>query len=174
MQPATRPHFVASVPAIVAKLETLGVPPAALIASDAPHAQWQRTAKMARAVREKINALGLKPRGINVLTEGTHARETWAAFRHMFAGDPPVGIISIPKSIQPGYRWWASNARARIQWPFQICVTYVTFSTRALLGPNRGSESLYVRGVRCTAIFAFLSSYRDCCCLFRAMPTIWP
>jgi hypothetical protein len=92
-----------------ARLETLGVPPAALVPCPAPFANWLRTSKTAHAVRDKIVELGLKPKGINVVTAGPHARETWVAYQHAFGPGMPVGIISIPKTNYPADRWWLSR-----------------------------------------------------------------
>ena len=92
-----------------ARLAELGVPRDAIITSPAPFARWRRTAKMADAVREKIAALGLKPKGINVITAGPHARETWVAYQHAFGAEMPIGIISIPKNNYPADRWWLSR-----------------------------------------------------------------
>ncbi len=112
-------------------LEELGVPRNALIACVAPYAQWRRTANMARAVRERIHKLGFKPQGINVLTEGTHARETWAAFRHMFGGEIPVGIIAIPKVNFPAPRWWATGQAPWVAKDFLGWLKEIVFPIRS-------------------------------------------
>lgn len=91
------------------RLEKLGIPSKALVPCQAPFASWMRTAKTARAVQAKVAELGLKPRGINVITAGPHARETWVAYQHAFGDTMPVGIISIPKSDYPADRWWLSR-----------------------------------------------------------------
>lgn len=91
------------------RLRELGVPPGDLLACPAPFATWLRTSKTARAVRAKVDELGLKPRGVNVLTAGPHARETWVAYEHAFGKDTPVGIISIPKTNYPADRWWLNR-----------------------------------------------------------------
>jgi len=91
------------------RLEELGVPRDRLIPCPAPFAEWRRTAKSAQAVRGKVHELGLKPRGINVITEGTHARESWVAYRHIFGKETPVGIVAVPKPRPPGFRWWTST-----------------------------------------------------------------
>jgi hypothetical protein len=91
------------------RLEKLGIPPNALVPCPAPFASWMRTSKTAMAVHAKIIGLGLKPKGINVITAGPHARETWVAYQHAFGDTMPVGIISIPKSDYPADRWWLSR-----------------------------------------------------------------
>lgn len=84
-----------------ARLERLGIAPNAIALCPAPFARWLRTSKTAQAVQHKIAELGLKPKGINVLTAGPHARETWVAYQHIFGPEVPVGIISVPKNNYP-------------------------------------------------------------------------
>ena len=103
----SEPESLAQVSA--AKLEKLGIPHGSLVVCPAPFTRWMRTNKSAHAVHEKIAELGLKPKGINVLTAGPHARETWAAYRHAFGADAPIGIISIPKNEYPADRWWLTK-----------------------------------------------------------------
>ena len=91
------------------RLEELGVPHSSLFPCPAPFASWMRTFKTAKAVRAKTIELGLKPRGINVITAGPHARETWVAYQHAFGETMPVGIISIPKTNYPADRWWLTG-----------------------------------------------------------------
>ena len=93
----------------VSRLEAFGVPRAVLLPCPAPFARWLRTSKTAIAVRDKIAERGLKPRGINVITAGPHARETWVAYQHAFGDKTPVGVISIPKNNYPANRWWLSR-----------------------------------------------------------------
>lgn len=92
-----------------AHLEQLGIPHDAMVPCPAPFARWLRTSKMARAVKEKTGALQFQPRGINVISAGPHARETWVAYQHIFGSSMPVGIISIPKNNYPANRWWLSR-----------------------------------------------------------------
>ncbi|HEY4245782.1 MAG TPA: hypothetical protein VGM64_02935 [Lacunisphaera sp.] len=91
------------------QLEQLGIPHDAVMPCPAPFARWLRTSRTAGAVKEKTATLQFKPRGINVITAGPHARETWVAYQHIFGASPPVGIISIPKNNYPANRWWLSR-----------------------------------------------------------------
>lgn len=93
---------------MVSRLEELGVPPDALMACPAPFTGWRRTSKTAQAVKTKTAEVGIAIKGINVVTAGPHARETWVAYRHVFGETMPVGIISIPKTNYPADRWWLS------------------------------------------------------------------
>jgi hypothetical protein len=90
-------------------LEKFGIPSRQIVPCPAPYARWLRTSKTAQAVRHKIEELGLKSKGINVVTAGPHARETWVAYQHVFGDRMPVGIISIPKKNYPADRWWLSR-----------------------------------------------------------------
>jgi len=91
------------------RLAALGVPSSAIVACPAPFARWLRTSKTARAVRAKVDGFKVHPRGLNVITAGPHARETWVAYQHAFGDQTPVGIISIPKADYPADRWWLSR-----------------------------------------------------------------
>lgn len=104
-----QPGLISDAPRTAARLEELGVPGKSILACPAPFARWLRTSKTARAVHVRVVGLGLKPRGINVLTAGPHARETWVAYEHAFRPQTPVGIISIPKNNYPADRWWLSQ-----------------------------------------------------------------
>jgi hypothetical protein len=91
------------------ELKRLGVPAQQLIECPAPFARWLRTSKTARAVRLKADQAVPHYHGVNVVTAGPHARETWVAYQHIFESAVPVGIISIPKNNYPPNRWWLSR-----------------------------------------------------------------
>lgn len=91
------------------RLHELGVAQKQILACPAPFATWRRTAKTALAVEAKVAELQLNPTGVNVVTAGPHARETWVAYEHAFGQTMPVGIISIPKTNYPANRWWLSR-----------------------------------------------------------------
>jgi len=92
-----------------AELKKLGVPAQEVIECPAPFVRWLRTSKTARAVRAKADTLKLGEKGVNVITAGPHARETWVAYEHAFGKVVPVGIISVPKIDYPANRWWLSR-----------------------------------------------------------------
>ena len=91
------------------ELKKAGVPAQQLIECPAPFARWLRTSKTARAVRLKTDQAGLNYHGVNVITAGPHARETWVAYEHAFGKKAPVGIISVPKTNYPANRWWLNR-----------------------------------------------------------------
>lgn len=92
------------------RLVALGLDSAIIEACPAPPTSFNRTATMARAVRDRIKTLGLQPRGVNVVTLGPHGRQSLLAYQRMLGKDIPVGIITIPKNDYDPARWWASCA----------------------------------------------------------------
>ncbi len=92
------------------QLVAMGVDPTLVEACPAPAAGWNRTSKMARAVHDRLVALNLQPKGLNVVTLGPHARQTRLAYMRVLGPRIPVGVISIPKNDYVPARWWASVA----------------------------------------------------------------
>lgn len=72
-----------------------------------------RTYNSAVALRDWFHEHGLQPAGINVLTEGTHARRTWLLFQKALGPDVKVGIISVPNPDYDARHWWRSSAGVR-------------------------------------------------------------
>ncbi len=94
-------------------LAASGIDPAKIVAAPAPLTGWNRTSSMARAVRDRMFAQPARPRGVNVVTLGPHARQTRLAYSRMMGPEIPVGVISIPKDDYNADRWWASSAGIR-------------------------------------------------------------
>jgi hypothetical protein len=91
-------------------LARLGAPPDTLLEAPGVKTYRQRTLESARAVRDRLRELGIRPQGINVISEGPHARRTWATYRRVFRGDAvPVGVINVPPQDYDPERWWASS-----------------------------------------------------------------
>lgn len=65
-----------------------------------------RTFSAAVALRDWIQNHERFVRGINVVTEDTHARRTWLLFQRAFGKNVQVGIISVPNADYPANRWW--------------------------------------------------------------------
>lgn len=87
-----------------------GVPKDLIEACPAEYPSFNRTSHMARAVRERMQALKYHPEGVNVITLGPHARQTLVAYNRMLGRTTAVGIISYPKNDYNPARWWASSA----------------------------------------------------------------
>ena len=86
------------------------VSPSIIIDSTTPATSWNRTSHMARAVRDRMDLLGIKPKGVNVLTLGSHGRQSRLAYRRILGPQILVGVITIPKNDYDPARWWASLA----------------------------------------------------------------
>jgi uncharacterized SAM-binding protein YcdF (DUF218 family) len=69
-----------------------------------------RTFGSAIALRNWIQENEPLVRGINVVTEDTHARRTWLLFQRAFGKNVQVGIISVPNPDYPPNQWWHYSA----------------------------------------------------------------
>ena len=98
---------------IAGRLAKSGIDPARIVAAPAPPKVWDRTSHMARAVRDRLFAGSVKPRGVNVITLGPHARQSLLAYSRMIGPGIPVGVISVPKDDYDPDLWWASAAGIR-------------------------------------------------------------
>ena len=91
------------------KLMQLGLDPSRIIACPTPISVWNKTGTMARAVRERIGSIDIDLKGVNVLTRGTHARQTRVAYRRILKGTGDIGVISIPYHKYDIDYWWLSK-----------------------------------------------------------------
>lgn len=90
-------------------LEKMQFPKDRLIPAPAGPTRRHRTFESARHVRRTLLQKGYPLRGINVLTEGPHARRTWTVYQKVFGPEVPIGIISLePRNYDPK-RWWGSS-----------------------------------------------------------------
>ena len=65
-----------------------------------------RTYSSAAALREWLRDHNLRPRAINIVTEGAHARRTRLLFQRALGPNVAVGVISIPSPDFDAKRWW--------------------------------------------------------------------
>ncbi len=72
-----------------------------------------RTYNSALALRDWFRKRGLRPGGINVLTEDAHARRTRLLFQEALGPDIEVGIISAANPDYDARHWWRSSAGVR-------------------------------------------------------------
>jgi len=63
-----------------------------------------RTLSSVLAFRDWIKISNYKVEGINIISEGTHARRTWFTYSKLLNNAYPIGIISLPD-------YHASNSR---------------------------------------------------------------
>lgn len=72
-----------------------------------------RTYNSAIALREWFREHDPQIGGINVLTEGAHARRTWLLFQEALGPDVKVGIISVTNPDYSASRWWRYSEGVR-------------------------------------------------------------
>ncbi|MBI2924858.1 MAG: YdcF family protein [Verrucomicrobia bacterium] len=68
-----------------------------------------RTFESAKAVRARLREVGIAPRGLNVVSEGSHARRTRAVYRKVFGAEAKIGVIAVAPRDYDAERWWASS-----------------------------------------------------------------
>lgn len=111
--PRPRGHLTSDFPTFAAEtaaaLRKLGFPDGKLVEAPGAATLRDRTFHSAEAVRDKLNELGIKPVGLNIVTEGTHGRRTWTVFRRVFRMPQKVGVISCPPVEYDPARWWSSS-----------------------------------------------------------------
>lgn len=111
--PRPRGHLTSDFPTYAAEagaaVRKLGFPGDKLVEAPGERALRNRTFHSAQAVKAKLAELRIRCTGLNVVSEGAHARRTWIVFRRVFNGDTPVGIISEPPVEYDPRRWWASS-----------------------------------------------------------------
>jgi len=101
-------HYGSDPARIAADLEELGVSSSLIEPCPIPTPRFNRTSHMAREVGKRIRALGWKPRGIKVVTLGSHARQSLVAYQRMLGDLAPVGIVAYPDTRYDAARWWTS------------------------------------------------------------------
>src|SRR6266542_4646954 len=67
---------------------------------------------MAAAAQRAIDAAGLHPTAINVLTRGAHARRSRLIFEKVFGPGTKVGVIAWKPPLFEQESWWESSERA--------------------------------------------------------------
>ena len=65
-----------------------------------------RTFSSAVALHDWIRKHKPFVRGINVVTEDTHARRTWLLFQEALGNEVPIGIIAVANVDYPPNQWW--------------------------------------------------------------------
>ena len=78
------------------ELLALGMDSSKIIAIPAKEVKINRTLTSAFAVREWLRNSDIKVEGINIISEGTHARRTWMTYNKVLTGSYKVGIFSLP------------------------------------------------------------------------------
>jgi uncharacterized SAM-binding protein YcdF (DUF218 family) len=87
-------------------LKKAGVPEQSLQMIPSRVMDRDRTFSSAVALRDWMQNHEPFVRGINVVTEDTHARRTWLLFQRALGKNVKVGIISVPNVDYPANGWW--------------------------------------------------------------------
>jgi hypothetical protein len=90
-----------------------GVPKERIIVATAKYTESHRTFESAVAVWRALQAAGIHPKNLNVLTFGPHARRSRLVFAKVDGPGTEVGVIGW---VPPGYvavPWWRSSERAK-------------------------------------------------------------
>jgi hypothetical protein len=87
-------------------LVKMGLPAGKVLAAPAPETRRDRTFSSAVAVADAVRAKGIAVRGINVISEGPHARRTRRAYERAFDGEMAIGIIATAPRDYDATHWW--------------------------------------------------------------------
>jgi hypothetical protein len=82
----------------------MGIDSSVIIAVPGRRVALNRTLTSALAFRDWIKTSGCKVAGINIVSEGTHARRTWMTYTRLLNNAYRIGVISLPD-------YHASNSR---------------------------------------------------------------
>ena len=85
------------------------IPKEKLIEAPGAMTYRNRTYESAKAVRVKLRELGISLRGLNVVSEGPHARRTRLVYRKVFGKETNVGILMVKSQDYDPDRWWRSS-----------------------------------------------------------------
>jgi hypothetical protein len=91
----------------------LGMAADQLFAAPCDDSETQRTYESALAAKRMMEARGIHPAGINVLSRGAHARRTAAVYAKVFGPSMNVGIIAWQPYAPQGRSWWRSSERSK-------------------------------------------------------------
>ncbi len=105
-------------------MERQGFPTNQLRVAPGPKTWRHRTYHSAVAVRETIDALETKLRGINVVTLGPHGRRTHLTFDKVFGTNHAVGIVSLPSADYEPTAWWKTSAGTKHIVTESLAATY--------------------------------------------------
>jgi uncharacterized SAM-binding protein YcdF (DUF218 family) len=87
-------------------LRKYGLPPEVLQTAPSRVMDRDRTYGAAVALRNWFQQHQLSPRGVNVLTENTHARRSRLLFKRALGNGAHVGVIAVNDPDYDSKRWW--------------------------------------------------------------------
>jgi hypothetical protein len=95
------------------RLRKVGMPDALIQPVPCYVQKKDRTYSSAVAVKQWMDAHGIHPKQLNVVTEGAHARRSRLLFQKAFGPDVKIGIIAIEsKKFDPDH-WWRTSEGVR-------------------------------------------------------------
>jgi uncharacterized SAM-binding protein YcdF (DUF218 family) len=86
-----------------------------------------RTYGSAVALRRWLRDDDVQVRGVNVVTENTHARRSWLLFQKAFGGSVKVGIIAARNPDYEPERWWSCSEGVRDAIGETVAYVYAKF-----------------------------------------------
>jgi hypothetical protein len=95
------------------KLRRLGVPSDAVEPVPCLVQKRDRTYSSALAVKQWLDAHGIHPRQINLVTDGCHARRSRLLFQKAFGPELKVGIIAVADPQFDPDHWWRTSEGVR-------------------------------------------------------------
>jgi hypothetical protein len=96
-----------------ATLKAMGVPPELIISLPCPNADRFRTYTSALAVQHYLGQ-GPSPVGINLFTQGCHARRSWYIYHRLLTPTQiKVGIIPMANHTFDLQQWWTTSSGVR-------------------------------------------------------------
>ena len=96
-----------------ATLKKMGLEEEKITIIPSPEVRRDRTYASAVAFRQWLETTDIKPRGINIVSESTHARRSWLIYKRVVADRIKVGIIAMPPTTYNPQRWWMYSAGVR-------------------------------------------------------------
>jgi len=119
------------------ELLRMGFPPDKLLVATSEGVENQRTYTYASSARQTIEAAGLHPKRINVISRGAHARRTQLVYSKVFGPEFKVGIISWNPYGPNSGMWWHSSVRAK-----ELLEETFGFTFEAFFSSGRSDETL--------------------------------
>lgn len=114
-------------PVFADQLKQAGIAANFLHAAPAPFTAKDRTYHSALALRDLFREHNRPVAGINIVTEGAHARRTRLMYQKAFGDDVAIGVISVNS---PGFdqkRWWRYSEGVREVLSESIAYLYARF-----------------------------------------------
>jgi hypothetical protein len=119
------------------KLRRLGMPGDLIQPVPCLVQKKDRTYSSALAVKQWMDAHGVYPREINVVTEGAHARRSRLLFQKAFGPEVKVGIIAVPSPLFDSEHWWRTSEGVRDVIGEGIAYIYARFFFHPQEAPGR-------------------------------------